>query len=59
MASGREVYSQLQDTIEETGVNVDIGLDCAASQFFKDGKYIYSIVCKRIIFFINVEVITQ
>jgi enolase len=37
-----EVMKDIQeDVFDETGVHVDVGLDCAASQFFKDGKYIY------------------
>lgn len=37
-----EIMKEIQEDIfEETGVYIDVGLDCAASQFFKDGKYIY------------------
>lgn len=30
-----------EDVLEETGVHVDVGLDIAASQFFKKNKYVY------------------
>ena len=37
-----EVMKEVQeDSFDETGIHVDIGLDVAASQFFKNGKYHY------------------
>jgi len=30
-----------EDVFEETGIHVDVGLDIAASQFFKKNKYVY------------------
>ena len=30
-----------EDVFDETGIHVDVGLDIAASQFFKNGKYHY------------------
>lgn len=30
-----------EDVFEETGTHVDLGLDCAASQFFENGRYAY------------------
>jgi len=37
-----EVIKEVQeDVFEETGMRIDIGLDVASSQFYKDGKYNY------------------
>jgi enolase len=37
-----EIMNEVQeDVLEETGSHVDIGLDIAASQFFKKEKYVY------------------
>jgi enolase len=38
-----EVMKEIQeDVFDETGVHLDAGLDCASSQFFKNGKYNYN-----------------
>lgn len=37
-----EVMKDIQESnFEETGIHIDIGLDCAASQLFKNNKYYY------------------
>lgn len=37
-----EIMKNLQENIfEESQIHADIGIDCASSQFFKNGKYIY------------------
>jgi enolase len=37
-----EVMKELQENLlDESGIELDIGVDVAASQFFKNGKYIY------------------
>jgi len=37
-----EIMKNIQENIsEDSGVHIDIGIDCAASQFFSDGKYRY------------------
>jgi enolase len=37
-----EIMKQLQENIfEESGIHLDIGVDVASSQFFKEGKYYY------------------
>lgn len=38
-----EIMSEVrEDAFEETGMHVDIGIDIAASQLFKNGKYLYA-----------------
>jgi len=37
-----EIMKNLQENIfDDSGIHLDIGLDCAASQFFKNNKYFY------------------
>jgi enolase len=37
-----EIMKNLQEnSFEESGMHLDVGIDCAASQFFKNGKYFY------------------
>jgi len=37
-----EIMKNLQENIfDDSGIHLDIGLDCAASQFYKKGKYFY------------------
>ena len=36
-----EVLSDLKEEFEDDSVKINVGLDCASSQFYKNGKYIY------------------
>jgi enolase len=43
-----EIMKNLQENIfEESSIHLDIGLDVASSQFFKNGKYIYQNIQKK------------